>query len=64
MLKYIHHLNQILDFRFQIFSLLCTIYKNNINNIYRNYMKYKKRKEIKQYIARKKVCSVTKVVNA
>ena len=34
------------------------------NNIYRDYMKYKKRKEIKQYIARKKMCSVTKVAYA
>ena len=33
----------------------CALFtKYNINNIYRNYMKYKKRKEIKQYIARKK----------
>ena len=30
----------------------CALFtKYNINNIYRNYMTYKKRKEIKQYIA-------------
>ena len=37
---------------FQIFFFLFTKY--NINVVYRNYMKCKKRKEIKQYIAREK----------
>ena len=45
--------------------ICCALFTEySINNIYRNYMKYKKRKEIKQYIARKKICSVTKVTQA
>ena len=45
--------------RFSDFYCCALFTKYSINNIYRNYMKYKKRKEIKQYIARKKMCSVT-----
>ena len=45
-------LSQISDF--QIFDCCALFSTYNINSIYRNYMKYKKRKEIKQYIARKK----------
>ena len=37
--------------------------KYNIINVYRNYMKYKKRKEIKQYMARKSyACMPTQAV--
>ena len=41
-------------FRFRFFCCCALFTKHNIKNINRNYMKYKKRKEIKQYIARKK----------
>ena len=39
---------------FQIFYCYALFTKYNINNIYRDYIKYQKRKEIKQYIAEKK----------
>ena len=42
------------DSDFQIFYCCALFTKYNINIVYINYMKYKKSKEIKQYIAREK----------